>query len=189
MSRPPLKREDLEHAVIEVVADKGLRGATIQDIAGAAGVSPGLLYRYWKNRDALAADVFRSHYTRLVDELEQRAAREVEVADKLAEMVHAFLEFADQKPVILKFVLMTQHELIVKLPDHVGVKVLLDRVLGEGLAQGKLRDLPRPLLMHLLIGIVMQPVIGTMYGDLEPPVSRHAPALVETVRRALFEGN
>ena len=51
MARPIQKRENIERGVVQVVAEKGLGATTIQDIASAVGVSPGLLYRYWKNRD------------------------------------------------------------------------------------------------------------------------------------------
>ena len=40
MARPVEKREHIERGVVEVVARKGLRGTTIQDIASEAHVSP-----------------------------------------------------------------------------------------------------------------------------------------------------
>ena len=111
MARPIQKREDIERGVVEVVAEKGLGATTIQDIAAAAGVSPGLLYRYWKNRDDLASEVYQRHWYALLERMAGPAAAESDVLSKVRAMALAFLEFADEDPVLVKCLPISQHVL------------------------------------------------------------------------------
>jgi AcrR family transcriptional regulator len=47
------RRERLLDAALAVFVDKGVDGATVKDITAAAGVTPGLLYHYFDDKDAL----------------------------------------------------------------------------------------------------------------------------------------
>jgi len=55
-SRESVKR--LLRAATEVLAEKGLKGATIPKIAARAGLSPGAVYRRFPDKDALLKAVF-----------------------------------------------------------------------------------------------------------------------------------
>src|SRR6188508_1076892 len=55
MSRPASdKRERLSQAAAELVATRGLDGATIAAIAAQAGVAPGSVFYYLKSKDEVA---------------------------------------------------------------------------------------------------------------------------------------
>ena len=125
MARPIEKREHIERGVVEVIARKGLHGTTIQDIANEASVSPGLLYRYWENRDELAAEVYRRHYDELLASLGARVLGKTGFWPQVDALVRAFLEFADEKPTILKFLLLSQHDLHQFVPAESGVRQFL----------------------------------------------------------------
>lgn len=47
------RREELLDAALAEFADKGIDGASVKDIARAAGVTPGLLYHYFSSKEAL----------------------------------------------------------------------------------------------------------------------------------------
>ncbi|WP_315970647.1 helix-turn-helix domain-containing protein [Nonomuraea sp. C10] len=47
------RREQLLDAALRVFADKGVDGATVKDVAQAAEVTPGLLYRYFESKEAM----------------------------------------------------------------------------------------------------------------------------------------
>ncbi|MGR6920063.1 TetR/AcrR family transcriptional regulator [[Actinomadura] parvosata] len=47
------RREQLLDAALRVFADKGVDGATVKDVAQAAEVTPGLLYRYFDSKEAM----------------------------------------------------------------------------------------------------------------------------------------
>ena len=47
------RRNQILEAALKVFAEKGFKGATNQAIADEAGISPGLIYRYFKNKEDL----------------------------------------------------------------------------------------------------------------------------------------
>jgi AcrR family transcriptional regulator len=186
MARPIEKRDDIENAVVTVVARKGLRGSTIQDISAAASVSPGLLYRYWRNRDELAADVYRKRYSALVSRLGREALRGPDLRGQVRALVHAFLAIADEEPDLLRFLLLSQHDLAGEVPEELGVRGMVSRLLADGMASGVIRDMDRALAMQIFLGMVLQPVVGALYGDLSRPLVKHADAIYAALERALF---
>lgn len=183
MARPIEKREHIEKGVVEVIARKGLRGTTIQDIALAAGVSPGLLYRYWKNRDDLAAEVYREHYEALLERLASLGMRETRFWERLSLMIRGFLEVADENPTVLKFLLLSQHDLQQGIPNDKGIKLFLQGMIQAAMADGTIRRLDLDLAIQFLLGVVLQPVVGALYGDLAQPLTQHHDAILSALRR------
>jgi AcrR family transcriptional regulator len=55
--RAKTKHKILEHA-LELFAEKGFKGTSINDIAKSAGISKGLAYNYFKNKEELMLSVF-----------------------------------------------------------------------------------------------------------------------------------
>ncbi|MFI6501259.1 TetR/AcrR family transcriptional regulator [Nonomuraea typhae] len=53
------RREQLLDAALAVFAAKGVDGASVKDIATAADVTPGLLYRYFDSKEALVETLLR----------------------------------------------------------------------------------------------------------------------------------
>jgi AcrR family transcriptional regulator len=68
---PDQRRVDLLEAARAVFADKGVTGATVSDIAEAAGVAKGTFYLYFESKDALLGALKR----RFVDDLIAEASR------------------------------------------------------------------------------------------------------------------
>jgi AcrR family transcriptional regulator len=190
VARPIEKRAHIERGVIEVVSKKGLAATTIQDIAQASGVSPGLLYRYWRNRDDLAAHVYVHHYNALMQRLSASLAPESPSAGMqfwaaVGRLVATFLRFVDEQPVILKFLLLCQHELVQHVPPERGIRRLLIRIIEAGQAAGEIRAMNPEFAMQVMLGIGMQPVIGVFYGHLPGPAARHADDICTAMRGAL----
>lgn len=55
------RRVQILDTALEVFARQGFKGATIQDIANAAGISPGLLYHYFPSKDELLRAIVETH--------------------------------------------------------------------------------------------------------------------------------
>ncbi|MFO8212221.1 helix-turn-helix domain-containing protein, partial [Pseudomonas aeruginosa] len=66
-------RNKVRDAAIALFAQKGVKATTIKDIARAAGVSEGALYRHWASKEDLAAALFAAEYTALSHDLREAA--------------------------------------------------------------------------------------------------------------------
>ena len=61
------KRRIILDAALRVFAAKGYHGTAVPDVAAAAGVGTGTLYRYFANKEALVNEVYRDAKVRLRD--------------------------------------------------------------------------------------------------------------------------
>lgn len=53
------RRQDILEAAGRVFADRGFATATMAEVAGEAGISPGAIYRYFENKQALVQACFQ----------------------------------------------------------------------------------------------------------------------------------
>lgn len=64
-------------ATIDVIAERGFAGATIDAVATRSGVARSTIYRNWQNRTDLLLEAVRSRFGRLGDEIEGDARRDL----------------------------------------------------------------------------------------------------------------
>lgn len=92
------KLEELLEAAVEEFALHGPDGANMRDIAGRAGISVGVLYKYYDNKEAL----FRACLDRSLEELNAALAGAVREEGGLWEytrrIVRSLLRFSREKP-------------------------------------------------------------------------------------------
>ena len=62
-------KELISRTALRLFVDQGIDGTTIRDIAAAAGIAEGTLYRHYPGKDALAWDLFSKNYTAFAREL------------------------------------------------------------------------------------------------------------------------
>ena len=63
-------REALVRAALDMIAERGLAGLAVAELARAVGVSPAAPYRHFRDRNALLAEVARRGFEQLAAELE-----------------------------------------------------------------------------------------------------------------------
>lgn len=91
-------KEALIEAAQRFIAERGLGGFTLADAAKLVGVTPAALYRHFRGREALVAEVaFRGF-----DELAQRLGKALQSdgtpLERFTRMGEAYLAFAEQEP-------------------------------------------------------------------------------------------
>jgi transcriptional repressor BetI len=83
-----LRRRQLIDATIDAIADVGFAQASLGEIAGRAGVSPGLVAHYFANKDGLLEATMR----RLVRELGESVRRELATLTSPRERIQAVID-------------------------------------------------------------------------------------------------
>jgi len=108
------KRRIILDAALRVFAAKGYHGTTVPDVADAAGVGTGTLYRYFANKEALVNEVYRDAKVRLRASLMEGLAEpdmtEPGDAEKwFYELWRRFGAFARAEPEAFRFLEMQDH--------------------------------------------------------------------------------
>jgi TetR/AcrR family transcriptional regulator, fatty acid metabolism regulator protein len=92
----PQRMQDRYDAILDaakgIFADKGFEGTSIADIARAAQISDGLVYRYFRNKRELLYAVLRKFYERILLDLETQVFRHDGFAVRLETLIRRHLE-------------------------------------------------------------------------------------------------
>ncbi|MCG8461351.1 MAG: TetR/AcrR family transcriptional regulator [Holophagales bacterium] len=86
---PTATERRLLEAALEVFAEKGLHGATTQEIGDAAGVGKSTLHYYFRHKDELYARVFEDAFVEMAEPLGER----LEPGQGLRETLEAFVGY------------------------------------------------------------------------------------------------
>jgi TetR/AcrR family transcriptional regulator, fatty acid metabolism regulator protein len=92
----PQRMQDRSDAILDaakgIFADKGFEGTSIADIARAARISDGLVYRYFRNKRELLYEVLRKFYERILLDLETQVFKHDDFAVRLETLIRRHLE-------------------------------------------------------------------------------------------------
>lgn len=91
-------REALIEAALAMIAERGLAGFAISEIARVVGVSPAAPYRHFRDRNALLAELARRGFHTLAADLEQARVAGRPDAVALERCAKAYLAFARREP-------------------------------------------------------------------------------------------
>ncbi|WP_431958436.1 TetR/AcrR family transcriptional regulator [Nocardia lijiangensis] len=131
-------------AALDVFAEKGIDGASVKDVAAAAGVTPGLLYHYFAGKEALVTALLRERgfARRLRELLEQDRGRSA--TEVLPRVMREFDGLLAANAKLLRLFFAAGH-------SHENVRSVLAEFVAEGqaamadylrsrVAEGELRD-------------------------------------------------
>jgi len=113
--RPPIEglRAQLLDAALRTFAERGYHGAAVPEVARAAGVATGTLYRYFASKEALVNEVFRAAKTRLraalFDGMDVDRARDGAPEPLFGAIWRRLCAFARAEPLAFRFLEMQDH--------------------------------------------------------------------------------
>lgn len=185
--RPKEKTKELiSRTALSLFVEKGIDGTTIRDIADAAGIAEGTLYRHFSGKDALAWDLFSQNYIAFAQELHRVQAAHANLQAQLEAMVRQFCAFFDQDPMLFSYLLLAQHGQLQKVtPDMPNPVEVLREVLAGGMTRGEIPSGDPNVAAAMVLGIVLQVAVFTVYQRLTQNLSSLADELVEACWRVL----
>ncbi len=177
----------IQTAALKLFVEQGIAETTTRDLAAAAAIAEGTLYRHYVSKEALVTDLFATHYQAYAKRLGEIERREEDARGKLAAMIADVYGLYDRDATLFRFLLLSQHQAIPRLPPSIESPVaVLRRVVERALERGELRALDPELLTAMALGLILQPAVSMTYGQLAPPLHRLAGTITAAVERALF---
>jgi AcrR family transcriptional regulator len=175
----------VDRAALELFVRNGVDGTSIKEIAEAAGVAMGALYRHYASKEELVATLFTGNYLALGRQLAQIAHDQPTTRAKLAAIVETCCRLFDEDRVLFSFLLLVQHGQL-KRDDNVGLGTPVDAVravIGQAVAGGEIA-IDADLATALVIGCVAQTATFFIYRRLTGRMTDLAPALADAACRA-----
>ncbi|WP_374379102.1 TetR/AcrR family transcriptional regulator [Dongia sp.] len=173
MARGLATRNRIKEAALELFVTKGIIGTSVRDIAAAAEIAEGGLYRHYASKEDLAWKLFSENYATLAKELADLAKAKSKFADRLATMIHRFARFFDEEPLLFRFLLLSQHQELPKLKSKAQSPVqVLHRFISDAQKNGEIEIANPDLVTAQILGLLLQPATFMVYGLLAPGMQR-----------------
>ena len=171
-------RAKVEQAAIALFAGNGVDGVSIGDIAAAAGVSQGALYRHYPSKEELAWSLFSAAYLRTGAELAEIRVRYRGFAARVAAMVEHFCVLYDRDAALFRFMLIAQHGFLPRIrpEQRTPVDAIAD-IVADAVRAGEVAPVDPLAATAAIMGIVLQTAVFQIYARLRGPLSARAPGL------------
>ncbi|MDD2901649.1 MAG: TetR/AcrR family transcriptional regulator [Syntrophales bacterium] len=179
-------KELIARTALHLFVEQGITETTIRDIAGAAGVAEGTLYRHFESKDQLAWELFSTNYLAFARELDRLQEEYDTLQEKLAAMIRQFCAFFDRDPVLFSYLLLAQHAQLKKVtPEMQTAVTVLQKVIAQGMAQGEVPEMEVELAAAMVLGVVLEVATFKAYNRITQDLSQLSETLVASCWRVL----
>ncbi|PWE17324.1 TetR/AcrR family transcriptional regulator [Marinicauda salina] len=161
-------RARIERAALQLFAEHGVDGVSIKDIAAAAGLSQGAMYRHFESKEALAGALFETIHRRIFDLVRAAIDEAAGFDDALNRVVRVYCEAADDDPALFSYHLTHMHRFGAQpradRPDPVG---LIAARVKQAMDDGDLPPGDPEIRTAAALGVVLQPAAHRMVGRFD----------------------
>lgn len=138
------KLEDILETGIEIFADKGLHGASMASIAQQAGISVGVLYKYYSSKEDFFRACMRHSLSSLENLLQEVTSREDKLLNYSRQLIRALQRFSALHPSHIRMyhqITVSSGEPAKQLAAEIEglTSRLYTRLIAEGRSSGALR--------------------------------------------------
>ena len=188
-SNPPGKLKII-NAMRTLLDDRTFESLTISEIAAAAGVTEGLIYKYFKDKRDLLHHVLKEHYEHFLVQLDRDLQGIDGALNKLKKIIWSSIERYANHRVFARIILLEvrNSEEYFRSEAYALVRkynrILID-IINEGIADGEIRDsLPPAYIRNAIFGAIEHSCLNR--AIFNEPVSTNEVARIIT--DLLFHG-
>src|ERR1700757_1385398 len=186
MSRSVGVKTKRERAAVDLFAANGFDGVSIAEIAAKAGVSQGALYRHYPSKEELAWVLFSTAYLHTGEELDRIRTGGAEFEAAVTAMIAHFCTLYDEDPALFRFMLITQHGFLPRIPS--GSRTPVDAVadlVSDAVAKNRLKTIDPALGAAVIMGVILQSATFHIYGRLGGSLGARARGLARAAIAAV----
>ncbi len=169
-------RSRILEAALELFMQRGYFNTTIQDLSSLSGVSVGSIYHHFGSKTGVARALYQGLMGELETAIDDIAARAVSSTDQCRAAMAYLLEFAEQRPRAMQFIIEARHQEF--LPDEPPMCsaqpfVRLRELVRRGIERGEVRDIDVNVAATTLFGGALRLIAMRLDGVLETPLPEH----------------
>lgn len=179
-------KQTIESTALRLFVEQGVAGTTTRDIAEAAKIAEGTIYRHFASKEELAWHLFRTHYEALAVDVQALVERKGSAAERVTALIETLCRRFDTEPFAFRYMLLTQHYFSARVDHDVNSPLaVLERFVTAAMRAGSMTKLPGRLAVGILLGPALQAAAAVVYDTLPKPLAKHAGAIAAATRRAL----
>lgn len=153
----PNRKDVIAEAAVEVMAKEGFYSATTDKIALEAGISVGLVYYYFNNKEEILEYIFLKEYEKRIRFLNEVNASDLHSLYKIRKMLEHHFTIVREDPKVAKIIIRERY-----LPFCTdggiqkigGVPKFLQETIAGGIKKGELRECNPKIMAMAIFGII-----------------------------------
>ena len=183
------KRKKIFKAAAHKFSHQGVDGATMQEIADAAGVGKGTLYRYFDDKADLISSLAEIGFDRIAKKIETGIKGVDDPKEQLEKAVEIQLKFYNQYRDVCRFLTRESLGYKDKFERQIkrirkGYTVAIEDIIARGIEKGEFKDIDLEVAATNLIGALNITVLHWFMFKDEFPVEKLRKGILEVY----FEG-
>jgi TetR/AcrR family fatty acid metabolism transcriptional regulator len=176
---------------MRVVARKGMKSVTVQDIANEAGVAKGTVYIYFQSRDEILARTMEGATEKLVEKLAIACRECRSFRDMMERRVRTQLQhFEENRDFFRLYLAMAEpfgERRLKQHPTYLTYLKQLETIIGEAIERGDVRDADVGRLAISIAAVVREIMLNRIVDRDPPPIEDDVRFVVDFVMRAVEE--
>jgi AcrR family transcriptional regulator len=186
MRDPGGKRESIKAQAMRLFVERGVDAVSVRDIAAECDMKPSNLYAHFASREALVAELFHEGYAAYGDILADIAASAGPFRGRLERLMREICRLHDEDNIRFRFLVMTQHGFLHQLErTERNPAEVICRAVTAAMEAGEIPRREPELMAMAVIGLIVQPATGLLYGRLGGGLLERADAIVAMCWRTL----
>ncbi|MEM9650604.1 MAG: TetR/AcrR family transcriptional regulator [Actinomycetota bacterium] len=186
------QRDRIRHAAAAIHRTDGVGGLTVRAVAKEAGVSPGLIYRYFDNMSDLLRSIWIGPVVAFGRRVDHIVETEPDPVERIRALLNGYVDWAAENPEVLRGLLLFVRPGSEELsdpssPEELALPRALRAAVIEGQAAGRIRsgdpDEHTQVLWAGVHGALALPINLDRYAIT--PGGELAAAMIETLLTAL----
>lgn len=183
------RKESICDAAMRVVARKGMKSVTVQDIADEAGVAKGTVYIYFQSREEILARTMEGATEKLIGKL-AAACRECRgFRDILEQRVRTQLQHFDENRDFFRLYLAMSEPFgerrLKKHPTYLTYLKQLEELIDRAMERGEIRNADSHRLAISIAAVVREIVLHRIVDRDPPPIEDDVRFAVDFIMRGV----
>ncbi len=186
----PPGRIKIVQALTKLMGDKDFHSITTAEIAETAGVTEGLIYKYFSDKKDLLYQVLETLFTKFNETVMEKAAKKSNAIDKLNVVIGSSIEYYTTNRVFGRMLLLEVRNAPAYFQSNAYENVRLYslnilNIINEGIENGEIKpDIDPLILRKMIFGAIEHACLGELIFNKE----LDARATTQHISKILFNG-
>ena len=185
------RKESICDAAMRVVARKGMKGVTVQDIADEAGVAKGTVYIYFQSREEILARTMEGATEKLVEKLAEACSACSNFREIIEQRVRTQLHHFDQNRDFFRLYLAMSEPFgerrLKQHPTYLTYLEQLEAIITAAIERGDIRSADVGRLAIAIAAVVREIILNRIVDRDPPPLEDDIRFAVDFVMRGVEE--
>ena len=162
----------IERAALHLFAEHGVDGVSTKQIAAAAGISEGAIYRHFSGKEELARSMMVSIHGRLTEMIAAADEAHETLDEKIKFIVRHYCRIADDDWELFQYHILHLHHFpkLADSPDDSPIGASA-RLLQTAMDKGEIDQVDPYILSAMALGVVLQAAQAKVFGYVTGPLA------------------